>query len=183
MNYPVHTIETAPEAAKTTLTAAQKGYGFIPNLLGVMSNAPALVEAYTTLAKIFDSTSLTPSERQTVLLTTSYENDCSYCVAAHSAIASMQKVPQDVIGAIRDGAPIADARLEALRRFTRAVVVSRGWPTEADLNAFFHAGYGQQQVLEVVLGVGLKTLSNYTNHVAETPLDAGFSAVAWTKAA
>lgn len=183
MTYPVHTIETAPEAAKATLTAAQKGYGFIPNLLGVMSSAPALVEAYTTLAKIFESTSLTPSERQTVLLTTSYENDCSYCVAAHSAIAAMQKVPQDVIGAIRDGAPIADGKLEALRRFTRAVVVSRGWPTEAELHAFFHAGYGEQQVLEVVLGVGLKTLSNYTNHVAEAPLDAGFSAVAWAKAA
>lgn len=183
MNYPVHTIDTAPEAAKATLTAAQKGFGFIPNLLGVMSNAPALVEAYTTLAKIFDSTSLTPSERQTVLLTVSFENNCEYCVAAHSAIASMQKVPQDVIGAIRAGASIADGKLEALRRFTRAVVASRGRPTEADLHAFFYAGYGEQQVLEVVLGVGLKTLSNYTNHVADTPLDAGFRAVAWTKAA
>lgn len=183
MSYPVHSIDTAPEAAKPTLTAAQKGYGFIPNLLGVMANAPALVAAYTTLAGIFDTSSLSAAERQTVLLTVSYENDCGYCVAAHSAIAGMQKVPQEVIGAIREGAPIADQKLEALRRFTKSVVVSRGWPSEAETAALLAAGYGQQQVLEVVLGVGLKTLSNYTNHIAETPLDAAFAPVAWTKAA
>ncbi|MBI1196248.1 MAG: carboxymuconolactone decarboxylase family protein [Phenylobacterium sp.] len=183
MTYPVHTVDTAPEGAKPTLTAAQKGYGFIPNLLGVMANAPALVAAYTTLSGIFDTSSLSPAERQTVLLTTSYENECAYCMAAHSAIAGMQKVPQHVIDSIRAGAPIADAKLEALRQFTRMVVISRGWPTDAETAAFLAAGYGPQQVLEVVLGVGLKTLSNYTNHLAETPLDAAFAPAAWTKAA
>jgi uncharacterized peroxidase-related enzyme len=183
MTYPIQTLEAAPEAAKPTLAAAQKGYGFIPNLLGVMANAPALVNAYVTLAKIFDDTSLSPTERQTVLLTTSYENGCAYCMAAHTAIASMQKVPEAVIGALRAGVATPDAKLEALRNFTRAVVTTRGRPADAHLKAFLAAGYGQQQVLEVILGVGLKTLSNYTNHIAETPLDAGFSAVAWTKAA
>lgn len=183
MQYAVHTVETAPDAARQMLAAAQNAYGFLPNLLAVMAESPALVKAYTTLSKIFEETSLSPAERQVVLLTTSFENECGYRVAAHSAIAGMQKVPQDAIEAIRRGAPIAHKKLEALHRFTGALVASRGWPSEQDVTAFLAAGYTKAQILEVVLGVGLKTLSNYTNHVAETPLDAAFQPLAWTKAA
>ena len=183
MNYTVHTTETAPEAARETLAGAKKAYGFLPNLLAVMAEAPALVKAYVTLSRIFEETSLSPSERQTVLLTVSYENDCDYCVAAHSVIAGMQKVPEETVQGIRDGRPLADRKLEAIRRFTAAVVNTRGWPTDADTKAFLSAGYTQSQILEVVLGVGIKTLSNYTNHIAGTPLDMAFAKAAWSKAA
>lgn len=183
MTYKIHDPETAPAAAKEILAGAKRAFGFVPNLLGTMAEAPALVKAYTTLSRIFEEASFTAAERQVVLLTTSYENGCEYCVAAHSIIAGMQKVPEAVIGAIRGGNPISDARLDALRRFTAAVVESRGWPSEDDTKAFLAAGYGRQQVLEVVLGVGLKTLSNYTNHIAETPLDAPFASAQWSKAA
>jgi len=101
MTYTVHTIDTAPDASREGLAAAKNAYGFIPNLLGVMSEAPALLTAYQTLGGIFDRTSLDRTQRQVVLLTTSYENNCEYCVAAHSAIAMHQKVPQDVIDALR----------------------------------------------------------------------------------
>lgn len=183
MTYTAHTVETATDAAKTTLAEAKKAYGFLPNLLAVMAEAPALVKAYIALSRIFEETSLSPSERQVVLLTTSYENGCEYCIAAHSVIAAMQKVPDDVVQAIRDGRPIADKKLEALRRFTAAVVTSCGWPSEVETGAFLNAGYAKQQVLEVVLGVGIKTLSNYTNHIADTPLDQAFAKAAWSKAA
>jgi uncharacterized peroxidase-related enzyme len=183
MTYTVHTVESAPDAAKEVLAAAKKGLGFVPNLYGVMAEAPALVKAYAALSRIFDETSLSPAERQTVLLAVSYVNGCDYCIAAHSIIAGMQKVPPDVVRAIRDGKEIADHKLEALRRFTVAVVNSRGWPTDADTAAFLDAGYGKRQVLEVVLGVGMKTLSNYANHVAATPLDQAFASAAWSKAA
>ena len=179
----IHTPETAPAAAKEILAGAKKAYGFVPNLLGVMSEAPALVKAYTTLGRIFEESSFNATERQVVLLTTSYENECEYCIAAHSVIAGMQKVPETVIGAIRGGTPIADPKLEALRRFTAAVVSSRGWPTDDETAAFLAAGYGKQQIFEVVLGVGFKTLSNYTNHIAGTPLDAPFAGAVWSKAA
>lgn len=183
MSYPIHTIETAPEAARETLVAAKQAYGFLPNLLAVMADAPALVKGYTTLSRIFDETSFSPAERQVVLLTVSYENDCTYCVAAHSVIARMQKVPEDVVQAIRGNRPITDGRLEALRRYTSAVVTKRGWPAETDTTAFEAAGYTRQQALEVVLGVGVKTLSNYMNHVAHTPLDQAFAKAEWSKAA
>lgn len=181
MSYTVHTAETAAEGAKSTLKAAKEAYGFVPNLLGVMAEAPALLKGYATLSKIFEESSFTPTERQVVLLTTSSENGCAYCMAAHSAVAGIQRVPQDVIQSLRSGDPIADARLEALRRFTEIVVQTRGWPEAADVSAFHAAGYSKAQVLEVVLGVGLKTLSNYANHIAETPLDAAFKPLEWTK--
>lgn len=183
MPYTVHTVETAPVAAKEVLAGARSAFGFVPNLLGVMATAPALVKAYVTLSRIFEETSFDATERQVVLLTANYENDCDYCIAAHSVIAGMQKVPDAVIQAIRDNRPIPDAKLEALRRFTAAVVNTRGWPSDADVGAFKNAGYGDRQILEVILGIGFKTLSNYTNHVAGTPLDAAFAKAAWSKAA
>ncbi|MGF1624018.1 MAG: carboxymuconolactone decarboxylase family protein [Alphaproteobacteria bacterium] len=183
MRYPIHTAETAAGTAKDFLSGAQKFYGFVPNLLGTMAEAPALLKAYVTLSRIFEESSFNATERQVVLLTVSYENGCEYCIAAHSVISDMQGVPSAVVMAIREGRLIPDKQLEALRRFTAAVVSSRGWPTEEEVNAFVAAGYGKQQVLEVVLGVGIKTLSNYTNHIAETPLDAAFAKAAWSKAA
>lgn len=181
MSYPVHTIETAPEAAKDGLRQAEQAYGFVPNLLGVMAEAPAVMKAYPALNQLFDEASFSPSERQTVLLAVSYANGCDYCMAAHTVIAGMQSVPDDVITAVREGTPIADPKLEALRRFTEEVVQSRGWPSDAATQAFFDAGYDRQQVLEVMLGVALKTLSNYVNHQAETPLDPAFSSGKWQK--
>lgn len=183
MTYTVHTVRSASVGARETLAAAEKNFGFVPNLLGIMAEAPALVKAYTTLSRIFDETSFSPAERQVVLLTASYENGCMYCVAAHSVLAAMQKVPGDVIAAIRDGAPIADHKLEALRQFTSAVTSTRGRPSGDQTNAFLNAGYAEAQVLEVILGVEMKTLSNYTNHVAGTPLDPAFARAALPTAA
>lgn len=183
MKFDVLSKDNAPEGARAELGRAQAQYGFLPNLLGVMAEAPALLLGYRYLMDIFEKTSLSPAERQIVLLATSRSNACDYCMAAHSTIADMMKVPTEVTDAIRAGRPIGDAKLEALRRFTAAVVETRGLPGEAETKAFVGAGYTKAQVLEVILGVGMKTLSNYTNHVADTPLDPGFSGRKWQKLA
>ena len=182
MSYPIHTSTNAPEGAREILTQSEKAYGFLPNLLGVMAEAPALLNGYRTLIGVFEETSFTATERQIVLLTVSYENGCEYCVSAHSVIAQMQKVPVDVVSAIRDGKPITEPKLEALRAFTAAVVQSRGRPDSSIRDAFFAAGYTRAQALEAILGVGIKTMSNYTNHMAHTPLDPQFASAAWSKA-
>lgn len=183
INLPVQNIETAPVASRDMLKAVQGKFGFIPNLTGVFANAPALLEGYLALAGSFDKTSLSPTERQVVLLAVSFENGCEYCMAAHSAIAGMQKVDQGVVTALREGKPIADAKLEALRAFAADVTRTRGWPLPESLAGFTNAGYSAAQALEVVLGVGVKTLSNYTNHLAHTPLDPAFQTAAWSKPA
>lgn len=181
MSYRVHTVHTAPSGATQALLDTQKAYGFVPNLMGVMAEAPALLKAYRSVVGLFDETSLTPTERQVVLLAVSEENGCGYCVAAHTVIAGMQHVSAEVVNAIRAGAPIADPKLEALRRLTADVVAQRGWPSADVMAAFLDAGYTHTQVLEVVLGVGVKTLSNYTNHIAHTPLDTAFAKAEWSK--
>jgi len=181
MTYTVHTEETAPEAARPFLEGAKKKFGFVPNLLGTMADAPALLKGYLTLAEIFDSTSFNPTERQIVLLATSHVNGCAYCMAAHTIIAGMQKVPEDVVKSLRDNTPINDPKLEALRIFASEVADKRGYPSEENLKRFLSAGYTKSQVLEVVLGVGFKTLSNYTNHIADTQLDQAFAPAAWSE--
>ncbi len=176
------TLDNAPEQARPLLEKAKQSYGFVPNLLGVMAHAPATLEAYMTLSGLFDKTSLSPTERQIVLLAVSAENQCTYCVAAHTAIAQMQNVDADAVEAIRNGKPIPDDKLEALRRFAVEIVTMRGWPSDEVKQAFHEAGYSEAHALEVILGVGMKTLSNYTNHAAETPLDEAFAEAAWEPA-
>lgn len=180
MKLVVHSETTAPEASKPLLDGVKKSLGFVPNMLGTMAEAPALLKGYQTLGKIFQESSLTPVEQQVVMLATSYENACTYCVAAHTVIAGMTKVPNDVVQAIRAGTPLADPKLEILRLLASEIVTSRGWPRQETLRRFLAAGYTQANVLEVVLGVGLKTLSNYTNHLAGTPLDTAFASAAWS---
>ena len=177
--FSIHDDQTAPEASRPILEGAKAKYRFLPNLLGGLAESPAALEAYVTLSDIFDKSSLTPAERQVVILAISAENGCEYCVAAHSTVAAMLKLPGDVIEALRDGRPIADARLEALRNFAETVVKKRGWADEDDVQAFLAAGFDRAQVLDVVLGVAFKTLSNYANHLIATPVDDAFAAKAW----
>jgi uncharacterized peroxidase-related enzyme len=155
--------------------------GFVANMFGVMAEAPTLLRAYLMLGRLFEETSLTPIERQVVALTVSATNGCEYCVAAHTVIARME--PDAVVRALRVGTTLSDPQLESLRRFTAALVLTRGRPAAEDLTAFVSAGYGEAHVLEVILGVGMKTMSNYTHHLAHTPVDAAFARAAWTDAA
>ncbi len=181
--FDIHTTQTAQAPAAEMLGEIEKAYGFIPNLYGVFAESPATLRAYMSLGKIFDESSFSATERQLIILAVSRLNGCSYCVAAHSVVAGMQKVPDDVIDAIRNDQPIADSKLQALRVFAITVVEKRGWVTESDVIAFLGAGYTKAQILEVVLGVTFKTLSNYTNHMADTPLDDAFESMAWAPAA
>jgi len=179
MSINVLSPDQAKDDARQLLAKAKAKYGFVPNLLGVMAHAPATLEAYMTLSGLFDQTSLSPTERQVVLLAISAEHECTYCVAAHTAIAKMQDADADAIEAIRNGEPIADDKLQALRRFAVDVATTRGWPSDETKRAFHDAGYSEAHALEVILGVGMKTLSNYTNHMAQTPLDDAFADAAW----
>ena len=179
MQIPTRTIDDAPEASRAPLKAVTAKYGFTPNILAKMANSPPVLKAYIDLSGLLSQTCLTPTEQQTVLLTVSRENNCRYCVAAHSVIAPMQGVQDDVVDAIRERRPIGDEKLEALSRFTAEVVTTRGWPSDQAKQALEDAGYTPAQALEVVLGVTMKTLSNYVNHLAHTELDDAFAAKAW----
>ena len=179
-DFKTHTLESVPEAGRETLERVKSAYGFLPNLTATMVQSPALAKAYVAVGKIFEETSFDATEKQVVLLTVSRFNECEYCVAAHSAIAGMSKVPEDVVHAIREDRPIDDEKLETLRRFVHTVAETRGWPADSDVEAFLAAGYSREHMLDVVLGIAMKTMSNYTNHIASTPLDEAFEQARWT---
>jgi uncharacterized peroxidase-related enzyme len=179
-DFPVLDLESAPSEARHALEAAQSAFGFIPNLLGVMAHSPALAEAYLAVSALFDKTDLSPIERQVVLLTVSQYHGCHYCMAAHSAIAAMHKMPADVVAAIRENRSISDSKLQTLREMVHALVDSRGWPDENKVQAFLQAGYQPSHMMDILVGIAQKTLSNFSNHIAGTPLDQAFEEYYWT---
>lgn len=180
--FKTHTIESAPVDSQPLLQGAKNNFGFIPNLLGTMAEAPATLEGYMTLAGIFNKTSFSETERQIIMMTNNRLNGCTYCMSAHTALSKMGGVAEDVIDSLRAGTPLTDTKLEALRQFAIVMNESRGWPQDADAQAFLNAGYTPQNMMEVVLGMALKVMSNYTNHIAHTGLDAEFQPVEWTEA-
>lgn len=177
-----HTPATAPDAAKPLLEGAEKNLGFIPGLYSVMAEEPPLLDAYFKVHEAFGKTGLSQTERHVVWLEANVQNDCHYCVPAHTMMAKGDGVSEDIIEALRTETPIADERLEALRQFTRKMVLQRGDVSADDVNAFLAAGFERRAVLGVILGLAQKVMSNYTNAVAETPVDPAFQQFAWEKA-
>lgn len=176
----LHTPASAPAASRLLLEGLERQLGFVPNLYAKLAEAPTVLEAYVSLAGYFKRTSLSPTEQQVIVLAASVENGCEFCVAAHSMIARRMAIaPDAVVDALRDQRTIPDARLEVLAEFVRAVVRQRGWLEERDLQSFLAAGFTKANALEVVLGVGLKTISNYVNHIVGTPLNEAFAAERW----
>tara|TARA_Y100000766_G_C18773114_1_gene539325 strand:+ start:411 stop:971 length:561 start_codon:yes stop_codon:yes gene_type:complete len=180
--FTLHDKNSAPEAALPLIEKSEKGFGRLPGLHAVMAEAPALLDGYQVLHGLFQQTSFNADELTVVWQTINVEHECHYCVPAHTGIAKMMKVSDEIIDALRNETPLPDSKLEALRTFTLAMVRERGNVSEADLDAFFAAGYGQRQVLEVILGLAQKVMSNYTNHVAQTPVDSVFEQYRWERA-
>jgi uncharacterized peroxidase-related enzyme len=180
--FPRHSVETAPPAARPLLEKAKRGMGFVPNLYAHLAEAPAVLEAYLGLSAQFDKTTLSAAERQVVLLAASVENGCEFCVAAHSMVATkMAGLPSGEVDALRSGQRMSDSRLDALAAFTRSVIQARGWIDEGTRSRFFSAGFQPQQALEVMLGVAMKTLSNYSNHLTGTETNEELGGFAWSR--
>jgi len=177
------TLESAEEPAKSTLAEAKKNLGFVPNMYEFMAVNPSLLTAYTSSYNAFRQQSgFTPQEQEVILLSASYVNECDYCMAAHSFVADkMSNVPTEVTDAIRDGSKIPDKKLAALSNFTKEVVKERGYVSEDAIQDFLNAGFDKKHIFGVITGVGVKTLSNYMNHIAETPVDDVFSERKWEK--
>ena len=179
--FKLYSIEEAPAESRPLLEASQKAMGMVPNLHAVMAESPSILKAYQQLTELYTNSSFNADEMTVVWQSVNVENECTYCVPAHTAIAKQMGVSDEISQALRDQKPLPDAKLEALRDFTLTMLRKQGKPSAAELKAFFDAGYAQRQVLDVILGISMKTLSNYTNHVAETPLDEPFKPMAWEK--
>jgi uncharacterized peroxidase-related enzyme len=171
------TIATAPDASKPVLEKIEKAFGFIPNLMAIFANNPAVLQGYLALDAAYEKGSFTPRERQLILLAASVENHCNYCAAAHSTAAKgALHTPVEVVSAIRNNTSVPDAKLNALVTLVKEIVRERGFAKEETIQNFIAAGYRKEQVMELLLGIGLKTISNYLDHISPAPIDQAFAA-------
>lgn len=177
-----HTAATAPSMAAPVLAKIEERYGFIPNLAAYVAESPTVLGGILNLMEAFDKASLSAQEQQIVLLTVSALNGCDYCKTVHTAQGLMAKLDPPTIRAAIALEPLRDRKLNALRDFTRMVVEERGWVGQEQVKAFLDAGYTKAQVFEVVMGVAIKTLTNYSNHLAGAVPNPEFVAMAEGKA-
>jgi len=152
----VHTVETAPEAAKPRVEAALKNNGFIPNLIGVLANAPEALAFYQEVGKLNAANSLTPGEVEVIQIIAARTNECGFCVAGHTKLATLKKLlSEQSIKAARALAvgEFDDAKLGALAAFTQAVMAKKGAVSDAELKAFFDAGYNRAAEVAAERGI------------------------------
>lgn len=182
MQLPPVELASANAVQKALLENAKRELKMIPNMYKVMANMPGLLETYRNgYAAIRKESGFTPAEQEVIFLTISAENNCTYCMGAHSFLAdTFSKVPVDVTDAIRNNTEIPNERLRALSTFTSIMVNKRGNPSPDDAAQFFKAGYTEQHILAIILAIAVKTISNYSNHVFHTELDSLFKAREWS---
>ena len=186
----------AAQTSATTITlASNPGTAFVPSNLQVSSTDQMFIKidneiirgtlstlTFTSnLRGVAGTTVAAHSSGATIELYQLAEVPLTEINKTHTAIANMMKVDDAITEALRNETPLADAKLEALRTMTLTIVRNRGNVTQEDLDAFYAAGYGEQQVLEIILGLSQKVISNYTNHIAHTPVDEPFKKFEWSK--
>ena len=171
----------APAGARPTLETAKKEMGQIPNIYRYMADSPELLEGYRYLRGLLGQTSFSAVEQELVLLTINFEHGCNYCMAGHSFRAKKVGMDDAVLEALRAGKPVPDAKLEALHAFTIRMVAERAWVGDAAVQAFLDAGYSRRNIMEIVLAISTKVLTNYSNHFFDAPLNDFLEPFAWSK--
>lgn len=177
--FTIHTAESHPVEADEVIAKSQAKFGFVPNLIGALAEAPEAAEAYLALTEAMYNSAFTPEERNVVWFTVNAYHGCHYCMAAHTGIAKTEGVADEIIDIARKAGNYPDPKLQALKDFTVKMVEKRGWVDPAEVDAFIAAGFTKRHVIDVVLAISHKTLSNYTNHIVGTPVDDAFSAFKW----
>ena len=181
MKFKLYNRDNAPQHSKPLLEKSINDFGVIPNLHAMLAVSPATLEAYQILHQLFQHSSFNKEELTVVWQTINVEHECHYCVPAHSAIAIMMGVDHEIDDALRDGHDIANEKLQVLHQTTLALVRNRGHLSNQENAAFYTAGFERRHLLEIILGISQKVISNYSNHLADTPVDKQFSSFKWTK--
>ena len=182
-DFNIHTIESAPDGSKPILEQLEKQVGFVPNLAATMAESPSLLEAFTTLRAIYGRGSFNSIEREAIALAVSFDNNCTYCMAAHSTFAKMNGIQEDDLELLRDGKPPTTPRLRAVSDLARQVVRSKGRLSAEDVRVFLRAGFTQAQLLEILVGISMTAIANYMHNIAKTPIDEVFQIQSWNASA
>jgi len=163
-----------PEESQVLTDQLQKNIGMVPNFHAMLAVSPQALKGYMTLHQLVTETSFTAEEMTVAWQTINTEHECHYCTPAHAAVAAGMKVDPAISDAVRQKTPLPTEKLEALRTFILAVVRNRGNIAATDVDAFKAAGFAERSIADVMLVLAQKTMSNYLNHIADTPLDDAF---------
>jgi AhpD family alkylhydroperoxidase len=177
--FPDHTDESAPPAARRSMAAIRDHWGYLPSGVARLATSPHTLDGFLKLNGIFESCTLEPLAREVLVMTMATRNGCHLCVAIHSQRLTSMGADPDLIAALRDSAPLADERLDAVRVFTLQVLETAGDVGDEALRAFLAHGYTKQNALEVVLGIGTYTLSTLANRLTAAPADPQLAPYAW----
>lgn len=180
-DFTIHDSDSAPADSKPLLEKSIKGFGMIPNLHAVLAESPQLLDGYQTLHQLAQDSSFDKEELTVVWQTINVEHKCHYCVPAHTAVAGMMNVSEEVTQALRNQTPLPTEKLEVLRNTVLVLVRERGVLDKATLAAFYEAGFTKRSLLDAILILSQKVISNYVNHIAETPIDEPFKKFSWEK--
>jgi uncharacterized peroxidase-related enzyme len=180
-SFPVHTVQSAPAPSRSLLQDLQKEVGIVPNLAATMAESTPLLESFITIRKVLRGSGLTTPERETVSLVVSFENECTYCMAAHSTFAKTAGASDAAVTALRSGQ--THPRLAALVTFTRHLLANRGHASDQAKSAFLQAGFTPAQMLEVIGVIAFTTIANYAHNVTRCDVDMPFEAQRWEAAA
>ena len=173
--------DNIPAESQVLLDQLEKGIGMVPNFHAMISVSPQALKGYMTLHQLATETAFNADEVTVVWQSINVEHACHYCVPAHTAVANGMGVDQSITEALRNETPLPNAKLEALRHFTLLVVIHRGNVPKADVDSFKAAGFTDRSIADVVMILSQKVMSNYLNHMADTPVDDAFSPFAWSK--
>ncbi len=181
-NFNLYNKQNAPEKSAPLLEKLESKYGFVPNIFAHMAESPLPIELYSFGQDLVNAKGTLSSEEVNIVqLATSVENECEFCVPAHSTLARHNfKTDDAVIDAIRDGIDGPDSRVNALVNFTKSVTAKRGHVSDNELNQFLSAGFTKEQIFEVLTIVAYKVLTNYTSAIADTRPNPQFAGEAWT---
>lgn len=147
----------------------KKGLGFVPNLYATYAHSDNALGNYLTLSN--GKTSLRGKEKEIVNLVVSQVNGCRYCQSAHTALGKMQGFTDDQILSIRGGEVPFNEKFDALAKLTQEVTANRGRVSEATLDTFFAVGYTKENLIDTLVLIGDKTISNYLHNITQVPID------------
>lgn len=180
-NFPIHEMDTAPEASREAMQWYLDNFQMVPNLAAILAESPALLVSYwQAQLNLLQHSKLTPQENNIVQTTVAHENQCQYCVAGHTAFGKTELFnnSDEQLNAVRSGIDFEEPKLNALRDFTLLVMRNQGRMATSNLQTFLDAGFTRAHALDVVACISVKVMTNYANQIALTPVDEAFAPLA-----
>jgi len=165
----VPTREEVTENNQAIFDNLKKGLGFVPNIYATYAYSETALGDYLALQN--RKSTLSTKEREVINLVVSQINDCRYCQSAHTAIGKMNGFSDEQILEIRSGSAPFDSKLDALAKFVKSVTINRGKPDANTVEEFFAAGYNKANLVDVVIVIGDKMMTNFLHGITQIPID------------